>query len=216
VESLKEFNVVVTGVGGQGTLLLSRLIAAAARREGFDVQTGETLGMAQRGGSVISFVRYGQKIFTPIVPDYKADLLISLEPIEALRSIRYIRNATRILLNTRPKPPLSTILGEAKYPDVKEIEAVLKSVDAETFAFDAVKLAETAGDARAANVTMLGGMAALRESSIKVENFREALKEVLPERLIQVNMQAFKLGYDTVILLKSAATSEVKNLNSNS
>jgi len=198
VEPLKEFNVVVAGVGGQGNLLLSQLIACAARLEGFEVQTGETLGMAQRGGSVMSFVRYGKRVYSPLVPDHEAHILISLEPVEALRSIRYVGRCTSVLMNTKEKRPLGVLLGEEKYPEVKEIETTLGSAGAKTFAFNAVELAERAGNAKSANVCLLGGMAALGSSHIKLESFRRALEETLPESLLQVNMQAFNLGYETI------------------
>ena len=203
VELLKEFNVVVPGVGGQGSLLLSQLIACAARIEGFEVQTGETLGMAQRGGSVIGFVRYGKKVYSPLVPDHEAHILISLEPVEALRSIRYVGSSTLVLLNTEKKRPLGVLLGQEQYPEVKEIEMTLRSAGAKTFAFNAVELAERAGNARSANVCMLGGMAALGSSHIKSESFTKALKEILSEGLLQVNMQAFNLGYETISSLIS-------------
>lgn len=203
VEPLKIFNVVVAGLGGQGNLLLSQLIAMVARREGFDVQTGETLGMAQRGGHVNSFVRYGHEVHTPMVPDHEAHVLIALEPVEALRSIRYVGDDTKILLNTKTRPPLSVSLGETKYPNVNDIETALKSMGAEVFAFDAFELAERAGETKSVNVVMLGGMATLGNSSVKVENFKEALKEVVSEKLLQVNLQAFDFGYDAVASLKS-------------
>ena len=140
VELLKQFNVVVTGVGGQGNLLLTRLIANSARKEGFQVQTGETLGMAQRGGSVTSFVRYGNEVSTPIVPNHESHLLISLEPVEALRAIHYVGSSTTVLLNTRRRVPIQVMLGEQEYPDLREIEGKLKSVGAMVFALDAVRV----------------------------------------------------------------------------
>lgn len=203
VEILTVFNVVIVGIGGQGNLLLSRLIATAARLKGFEAQTGETLGMAQRGGSVISFIRYGKDVFTPLVPDHEAHFLISLEPSEALRAIQYVGSSTSVLLNTKKRVPTQVILGEQEYPDLRQIEGNLKSVGAIIFSFDAVELGERAGDVRSANVTMLGGMAALGNSCIKVENFREALKQTLHEKLLQVNLQAFNLGYDIVTSSKS-------------
>jgi indolepyruvate ferredoxin oxidoreductase beta subunit len=198
VEHLKISNVVVTGVGGQGNLLLSWLIASAARLEGYDVQTGETLGMAQRGGPVISFVRYDKRVYSPTVPDHQAHLLIALEPAEALRSIRYIGNSTSVLLNTRKSPSLGVLLGEEKYPDVQEIEGILRSARAKIFAFDAAKLAEKAGNVRSTNVIMLGAMAALENCSIEFRNFKRALKEVLSQKLLEVNMRALNSGYETV------------------
>jgi indolepyruvate ferredoxin oxidoreductase beta subunit len=206
VEVLKQFNVVVTGVGGQGNLLLTRLIANSARKEGFQVQTGETLGMAQRGGSVTSFVRYGDEVSTPIVPNHESHVLISLEPVEALRAIHYVGNSTTVLLNTRRRVSIQVMLREQEYPDMKEIESVLKSVGAIVFAFDAVELGERAGDIRSANVAMLGGMAALGNSCIKVESYKEALKQTLHEKLLQVNLQAFNLGYDAVTSLRKTIT----------
>jgi indolepyruvate ferredoxin oxidoreductase beta subunit len=206
VELLKQFNVVVTGVGGQGNILLTRLIANSARKEGFQVQTGETLGMAQRGGSVTSFVRYGNEVSTPVVPNHGSHLLISLEPVEALRAIHYVGSSTSVLLNTRQRVPIQVMLGEQEYPDLREIESILKSVGATVFAFDAAELGERAGDVRSANVAMLGGMAALGNSCIRVESFREALKQTLHEKLLQVNLQAFNLGYDVVTSLKKRIT----------
>ena len=203
VELLRQFNVVVTGVGGQGNLLLTQLVANSARKEGFQVQTGETLGMAQRGGSVTSFVRYGKEVSTPIVPNHGSHILISLEPMEALRAIRYVGSSTSVLLNTRRRVPIQVILGEQEYPDLRQIEGILKAVGAIVFAFDAAELGERVGDVRSANVTMLGGMAALGNSCIKVESFKEALKQSLPEKLLHVNLQAFNLGYDIVTSLKS-------------
>ena len=199
VESLNQFNVMVVGVGGQGNLLLSQLIASAARSEGFDVQTGETLGMAQRGGPVMSFVRYGKKVYTPIIPDREAHTLIAIEPAEALRSIRYVGQQTSVLLNTNEKRPLGVLLGEAKYPDLKTILTTLSSTGAKTFTLNARELAERVGNTKTANVCLLGGMAALGNSQIQVESFRSALKETLPERVLQVNMQAFQLGYETIV-----------------
>jgi len=202
VEPVNEFNVAIAGVGGQGSVVLAQLIARAAQTDGFEVQTGETLGMAQRGGSVVSFVRYGKRVYTPLVPEHEAHILISLEPAEALRSIRYVGASTSVLLNTRTKRPLGVLLGEQKYPELKEIEATLNSAGAKTFAFDAAELAEKAGNAKSANVCLLGGMAAL-DSHVKLDSYKIALKEVLSERSLQANEQAFGLGYETVLALRN-------------
>jgi indolepyruvate ferredoxin oxidoreductase beta subunit len=202
MEPMNEFNVTVAGIGGQGSVVLAQLIAAAARIDGFEVQTGETLGMAQRGGSVISFVRYGKKIYTPLVPEHETHILISLEPAEALRSIRYVGPNTTIILNTKEKRPLSVLLGEQKYPTLKEIETTLKSAGAKTYAINAAELAEKAGNAKSANACLLGGMATL-DSHIKLDSYKAALKEILSERSLQVNMQAFSLGYEAVSALRN-------------
>jgi len=200
VDLLKEFNVAVAGVGGQGNILLSQLIACAARMEGFEVQTGETLGMAQRGGPVLSFVRYGKRVYSSLIPDHEAHILISLEPVEALRSIRFVGQDTLVLLNTEERRPLSVLLRQQEYPKLEQIEASLRSAGAKIFAFNATELAEKAGNAKSANVCLFGGMAALGKSNIQLDNFKGALKEILSERL-QVNMQAFNLGYETVLSL---------------
>ena len=197
VELLKEFNIAVAGVGGQGNLLLSHLIASAARMEGFEVQTGETLGMAQRGGPVMSYVRYGPKIYSSLVPDHEANLLISLEPVEALRSIRLVGPNTIALLNTKEKRPLSVQLGAQKYPKLQEIITSLESAGAKTFAIAATELAEQAGNAKSANVCLLGGVAALGTSHIQLENFKHVLKEQLSKQ-IEVNLEAFDLGYEAI------------------
>jgi indolepyruvate ferredoxin oxidoreductase beta subunit len=200
VELLNEFNVAVAGVGGQGNILLSQLIANAARMEGYDVQTGETLGMAQRGGPVVSFVRYGERVYSSLVPDHEAHILISLEPVEALRSIRFVGKDTLVLLNTEERRPLSVLLRQQEYPNLEKIVTSLRSAGAKIFAYNATELAEKAGNAKSANVCLFGGMAALGMSHIRLDNFKGALKEILANRL-QVNMQAFDLGYETVLLL---------------
>jgi indolepyruvate ferredoxin oxidoreductase beta subunit len=202
VELLKEFNVAVTGVGGQGNILLSHLMASAARMEGFEVQTGETLGMAQRGGPVMSFVRYGKKVYSPIIPDHEADILVSLEPIEAIRAFHFVGQGTWVLLSTKKKPPLSVLLGEQEYPELEEIEASLESVGARTFAMNATELAEKAGNSKSANVCLYGGIAALGISHIRLEYFKSALK-IIPSEQLQANLRAFDLGYENMLSAKS-------------
>ena len=201
VEDLNEFNVVVVGLGGQGSILLSQLIADAARIEGYDVQTAETLGMAQRGGSVIGFVRYGKEIYTPMIPEHAAHFMIALEASEALRAIAHVGQSTSVILNTRAKVPLNVVLGQDTYPDAKKIEIFLRSVGAKTYSMDATDLGERAGDSKTSNVAMLGGMAALGNTGVLVENYRIALKKNLPEKLLHQNLCAFKLGHDAVTAL---------------
>jgi indolepyruvate ferredoxin oxidoreductase beta subunit len=171
--------------------------------EGFEVQTGETLGMAQRGGPVVSYVRYGTKIHSSLVPDHEANVLISLEPVEAIRSIRLVGRDTVVLLNTKEKRPLSVQLGEQKYPRLREIEDSLQSAGAKTFAIDATGLAEQAGNAKSANVCLFGGTAALGSSHIQLDNFKNALKEQLSKQL-EVNLRAFGLGYEAINALIQA------------
>jgi indolepyruvate ferredoxin oxidoreductase beta subunit len=197
VELLKEFNIAIAGVGGQGTILLSHLIADAARMEGFEVQTGETLGMAQRGGPVMSFVRYGKSVHTPLIPDHEADILICLEPLEALRAIRLVGEGTRVLLNTRRKLPLGVLLGEQEYPRNEEIQQSIKSAGGRMIAINATELAKSAGSDKSANICLLGGIAALQASHIRPENFKAALSQTLSEHLSE-NLRAFESGYDTV------------------
>jgi indolepyruvate ferredoxin oxidoreductase beta subunit len=157
--------------------------------------------MAQRGGSVVSFVRYGERIHTPPVPEYEVHILISLEPAEVLRSIRYVGFSTSVLLSTEANRPVSVLPGEQEYPELKEIEATLNSAGAKTFAFNAAERAEKAGNARSANVCLLGGMAAL-DSHIKLDSYEAALNGILSERSLQVNKEALSLGYKIVSALR--------------
>jgi indolepyruvate ferredoxin oxidoreductase beta subunit len=143
---VEEFNLIIAGVGGQGSVLASRMVADAAIMEGYKVRVGETFGAAQRGGAVASHVRIGTKVYGPLVPEDGLDALVGLEPLEALRvGVKYLSPQAVAIVNTRRWFPVDVNVGRAKYPSLEEIEDSLKKLCNKVIMIDATKIAEEAG-----------------------------------------------------------------------
>ncbi|PCN49845.1 indolepyruvate ferredoxin oxidoreductase subunit beta [Candidatus Geothermarchaeota archaeon ex4572_27] len=176
-EEVKEFNVVLTGVGGQGTIAMSEVLGMAAVLEGHRVRGSEVLGMAQRGGAVVTHLRLGRDVYGPTVPEGKADVMVALEPSEALRNLRYVTKNTIVVLGTRPIVPPSVSLGISRYPSVEEVVEKLKELSDFVITIDPYKLAAEAGDVIAANMVMLGALAGTGRLPIKVESLKQAIRE---------------------------------------
>jgi indolepyruvate ferredoxin oxidoreductase beta subunit len=193
---MKEFNIVLTGVGGQGVLTLGMIIAEAALKQGYDVRTTELHGLAQRGGSIPVHVRFGKKMYTPLILESEADLIISLEPLEALRSCYYgsKQHKTTFLIDNDPVVPLScSVLGE-KYPPIKEIEKNLKDFSKEVIILNASEIVKKAtGSEIAANVYLLGYAIAKGLIPLKEKFILQAMKEVAP-KYFEANKKIFELG----------------------
>ena len=189
---------VLAGVGGQGVLLMAEALGTAAVASGLNARVSEIHGMAQRGGSVVCHVRIGEGVLSPTVMDGQADAIVGLEPVEALRVIRYASRKTLVLLNTRPIIPPSVAMGAARYPDLEDILHVLGGFAGRVITLDAVKLAEEAGSTVAANTVMLGALASTNILPMDVDTLREAVVSLVPERFRDVNVLAFKLGYEAV------------------
>jgi len=197
VEDLKEFNLIVTGVGGQGSVLASHIVAEAAVRRGFRVRVGETFGAAQRGGKVHSHVRIGDMVYGPLCPSRSLDVLLGLEPNEALRlALKYANEETLIITNTRPVPSMDANIGAAVYPDVSSLIDALGRVSGRVVSFDATELAVEAGNERTMNVVLLGALAASGRLPFETESLREAVVGRVPPKTVKVNETAFNLGYD--------------------
>ncbi len=191
-------NIVVAGVGGQGSILASRLLAEAALKDGREVKLAETFGAATRGGSVMAHVRVGE-VWAPMMMEDEADVVVSMEPLEGLRvAVRFLRPGGWVLLNTRPWLPVDVAVGRAQYPDVESILGGLGSLDARVLTLDATNLALQAGNARTANTVMLGGLFALGLLDISEESLFDAMAERWPSRLVTVNRTAYDLGYQVV------------------
>jgi indolepyruvate ferredoxin oxidoreductase beta subunit len=186
-----ECDLVIVGVGGQGVILISDVLGRAAVLAGKPVCGAETHGMAQRGGSVINHTRIGCR-FSPMVAAGGADVLVALEPAEALRFAQFLSPAGVALVNTRPVLPSSVTSGKAKYPPREEILAPLKAHSSKVVAMDATALAQTAGSAQAMNVVMLGALS--RYIPISEDRVLEALAQVVPSRFLEINRKAFVLG----------------------
>ncbi|GHV49591.1 indolepyruvate oxidoreductase [Synergistales bacterium] len=183
-------NVMIVGVGGQGSLLASRLLGQLLVSEGFDVKLSEVHGMSQRGGSVVTYVRYGDRVYSPIVDAGQADLIISFELLEAARWASYLAPGGRIVTNTQKIDPMPVIIGAAEYP--QNIEDKLRAAGTELDAFDALAAAELAGNTKTANVALMGR--ASRYFGFDEEKWLSALTAVTPPKFLDVNKKAFKLG----------------------
>lgn len=186
-----ECDLVIVGVGGQGVILISDVLGRAAVLAGKPVCGAETHGMAQRGGSVINHTRIGCR-FSPMVAAGGADVLVALEPAEALRFAQFLSPAGVALVNTRPVLPSTVTSGKAKYPPIEEILVPLKAHSGRVIAMDATAFAQTAGTAQAMNVVMLGALS--RYIPISEDLILHALAQVVPPRFLEINRKAFLLG----------------------
>ena len=192
---MESFKIVVAGVGGQGTLLASRLLAEAAIKSGLHVQIGETYGMAQRGGPVMGHIQIGGETSNPQIRKAEADVLIGFEPAEAVRrGVTYLKKDGLTLINTRITAPVEVVSGMISYPDMGKLMSLLKQVTDNIHEFDATGIAEEAGDPITTNIVMLG---ALTESGLLPygeETVVETLTESLRPQFLELNMKAFELG----------------------
>jgi len=192
---VKTFKAVISGVGGQGTLLASRLLAMASISAGLNVKIGETYGMAQRGGPVMGHIQIGGMAHNPQIRKGEADVLVGFEPAEATRrGVTFLKDGGLALVNTRVTAPVEVISGMVPYPDLAELMGLLGKVAGRVVAFDATSLAEEAGDPIATNVVMLG---ALTESGLLPfgeDTVLSTLRDSLRPRFLELNMRAFDLG----------------------
>jgi len=183
-------NVMIVGVGGQGTLLASRILGNVVIEMGYDVKVSEVHGMSQRGGSVVTYVKYGDKVYSPIIDKGEADIVLAFEMLEAYRALPYVKTTGRIIANTQEINPMPVIIGAAEYP--KDIASKLSSKVLTTFV-DAKSLAKEAGNIKAVNVVLLGVMA--KNMDISYDTWIEVIKKTVPQKLLEVNLKAFDLGY---------------------
>lgn len=193
---MKEFNLVITGVGGQGIITLANIIGEAALKQGLDVKISELHGLAQRGGHIECHVRMGEKIYSSLVRQGKADLIISLEPLEALRTCHYASGQTVFLVNDYPMVPLSIFVNKEKYPSIDEIMKGLRSFSQRiTFLDASQKVKEQTGDIIATNIYMLGYAASRRMIPIKKDLLLETIKETVPEKYFEMNKKVFESSF---------------------
>jgi len=192
---VKEFNVIICGVGGQGVVLMSELLGNAAVKDGLDVRGSEVLGMAQRGGSVFSNIRIGSEVYAPLTPEGRCDILIAVEPSEAMRNIVYLSESSLVFLNTRKVVPFTVFLGKSGYPSLHEIVEKLTKVSGRVIPLDAAQIAEEAGNPLSTNVVMLGALFGTGRMPIKIETMKAVIRTRFPDRAASVNITAFELGY---------------------
>ncbi len=183
-------NIMIVGVGGQGTLLASRILGNVVINEGYDVKVSEVHGMSQRGGSVVTYVKYGKEVYSPIIDEGEADIILAFELLEAYRALPYLKKGGTMIVNTQEIAPMPVITGAMKYPENIE-EKLSKAV--KTISVDALQIAEQAGNIKAVNVVLIGLMA--RSTDVAYEKWIEALKQTVPAKFLDVNLKAFELGY---------------------
>lgn len=184
-------SIMIVGVGGQGSLLASKLLGRLLVDEGYDVKVSEVHGMSQRGGSVVTYVRFGDRVYSPIIDTGEADLIVSFEKIEAARWLPNLKPDGVIVVNTQQIDPMPVIIGAAQYPEgvLEEMQAAGAKVDA----IDALSLAEEAGSAKAANIVLMGRVA--KYFDIPYNKWIAALEKTVATKFIDLNKQAFALGY---------------------
>lgn len=185
-------SILIVGVGGQGTLLASRLLGRTLLAKGYDVKISEVHGMSQRGGSVVTYVRYGDKVASPIVEKGEADIIMSFEELEAARWLPYLKKGGSIIVNTQQMDPMPVITGAAVYPE--NVLGQLEDLGVDVQPVDALGLAVEAGTPKAANVALIGTVA--KNTDIEQSVWEETIKNTVPEKFLEQNLKAFRLGYN--------------------
>ena len=188
-------SVMIVGVGGQGTLLASRVLGSAMLSQGVDVKVSEVHGMSQRGGSVVTYVRYGDKVYSPIIAQGEADVLLAFEALEAARYLPWLKPDGTVIVNTQQMDPMPVVTGVAEYP--KDILGKVQEQGVKMVALDALGMAEQAGSAKAVNVGLSGAMA--KKLDLPKEVWIDTIQETVPPKFIDMNLKAFELGYNADI-----------------
>lgn len=183
-------NIIIVGVGGQGSLLASKILGHLLMTQGFDVKVSEVHGMSQRGGSVITYVRFGDRVYSPFVDKGQSDFIVSFELLETARWLEYLKPDGRIVTNTQQIDPMPVITGAAKYPTglVEKIKAKGIKIDA----LDCLKLAREAGSTKAVNIVLLGRLSHYFDIDPKV--WQQSLEANVPKKFLELNRRAFELG----------------------
>ncbi len=185
-------SIMIVGVGGQGSLLASKLLGHLLVDEGYDVKVSEVHGMSQRGGSVVTYVRFGSRVCSPIVETGEADLIVSFEKIEAARWLSNLKPEGVIVVNTQEIDPMPVIIGAAAYPH--DVLAEMSAAGAQLDAIDALTLAETAGSSKAANIVLMGRVA--KYFDIAYDKWLAAIEKTVAPKFVDLNKRAFALGYN--------------------
>ena len=185
-------SIMIVGVGGQGSLLASRVLGNLLVNEGYDVKVSEVHGMSQRGGSVVTYVRFGDKVASPIIEDGEADFIISFEKIEAARWAKCLKKDGKIIVNTQEIDPMPVITGAAQYPH----DALQELIDSGAFvdALDALSLAEQAGSSKAVNIVLMGRLA--KYFHIEYDKWIQQIETLVAPKFVELNKKAFELGYN--------------------
>jgi len=195
---MKEFNIVLAGVGGQGTLLASEALGMAAVIDALNVRVSEIHGMAQRGGAVVTTVRIGDNVLAPTVLEGQADVLLGFEPFETVRNLKYASGKTLVIMNTEKIPPTELAAKNVKYPGLDQIVQKVHLFTEKVVLIDAAQLAKKAGSSLTQNVVLLGALAGTGMLPVKKQSLIEAVRELVPTKHVEINLKAFELGYESV------------------
>ena len=184
-------NIMIVGVGGQGTLLASKMLGYVLLNQGYDVKVSEVHGMSQRGGSVVTYVRYGEKVYSPVIDKGEADVILSFEKLEAARWLEYLKPGGKVIVNTQEMEPMPVITGAKVYPDnlVEKMQAAGADVDAKDF----LALANEAGSSKAVIIALMGRLS-VYFPEISDEKWQEAIAANVPPKFLELNKKAFELG----------------------
>ncbi len=188
-------NIMIVGVGGQGSLLASKLLGSLLTDEGYDVKVSEVHGMSQRGGSVVTYVRFGDKVYSPVITQGEADFIVSFEKLEAARYASCLKKGGRIVVNTQAIDPMPVITGAAVYPE--NVLEELKSKGVLVDDIDALQLASQAGNAKSVNIVLMGRLA--KYFDIPYDKWLAAIEKSVKPQFVEVNKKAFALGYSSPI-----------------
>ena len=187
-------SIMIVGVGGQGSLLASRIIGNVLLSQGYDVKVSEVHGMSQRGGSVVTYVKYGEKVYSPVIEKGEADVIISFEELEAARYLPYLKKGGHIITSTQKIDPMPVITGAAEYP--ADIVKKIAEKGVKVTAVDALSLAEQAGNSKASNVVLMG--VASKSTDFDVSVWQNAISACVPPKFLELNKKAFALGREAV------------------
>jgi len=182
----------ITGVGGQGIILASDILAAVGVAAGYDVKKSDILGLAVRGGAVVGHVRWGERVHSPIVPEGRVDYLVAFEILEGLRWLNQVHPGGTILINQQEIHPVSVSSGIATYPDEETVDRALRGVVERVYRIPGLDITQELGSARVLNVVLLGALSAML--SVKPETWESVLKERVPSRFVDLNLRAFHQG----------------------
>ena len=183
-------NVMIVGVGGQGSLLASKLLGRLLLSKGYDIKVSEVHGMSQRGGSVVTYVRFGEKVYSPVIDKGEADFIVSFELLEAARWTEYLKPGGKIVVNTQQINPMPVITGVAQYP--QGLAQQMQQAGLDVDAFDALALAQQAGSAKAVNIVLMGHLS--KNFDFTEDEWMDAIEKSVPPKFLELNKTAFRLG----------------------
>jgi indolepyruvate ferredoxin oxidoreductase beta subunit len=190
--TMKKQDILMVGVGGQGTILASDILGEVAIAAGYDIKKTDTLGMAQRGGSVASHIRIANRVSSPLIKEGEVDILVAFEKLEAARWAYYLKTGGLAMVNNHTIPPLSVSLGTSQYPSDKEIENILKQQASKVYFIDGTQKAKELGDIRTLNILMLGYLSSFLP--IKIQIWHDCINRSLPSKILEINIRAFEQG----------------------